>query len=275
MGLARHGQTQTILECIDEAEAMKSRELLLPYADALMRSAQWKQLDAILAQNKLPLSPVDRELLAAYHTRSQAGTTESIRAQLRSALTRALATNHPAQVIQVINAAESLGQTEIAIDACTRLAASRALRLQMLARIYTLQRTLSDTRGMSATATAILDMRPGLQPYADAERYLRLILGLDLEVVLDEIQLEASIPAPTPQRMLNQALAAYHAGDVESAMTHLSRTTAADLDPGPRAVFAGLLHFSGKPAEAYRAAERISSTGVLPEEQIFLQAALR
>ncbi len=271
--LARHGQGAIILDSVKLDEAVKSRDLLVPYASALMQSGRWQEMEKILAMKNLPISPVDRKLFAAYQSHGRNEPAENTRSRLRSALSQAATTKQPSVMQQVLNAAASLGEHDLAIEAAESLAAIRPLQLPMLLRIYSLRQEKADLRGMMAAADRILRIRPSLPPYQDTASYLRLISGFDLEPVIGEFSKQSVPASPSQQHLLNLALAAWHCGDTDGALDFLKALNAGQLSRGPRAVHAGLLRFLGKTAEAFQAAEGIHETGIFPEEKFFLQAA--
>lgn len=273
--LVRHGQGAVVLDSLPREAAVKSRDLLAPYAGALMQAGRWQELEKLLAEKDLPFSPVDRKLMAAFQSQGRGEPDENIRLHLRSALTQAAAVKNPSVMQQALNAAASLGKFDIAIEAAEALAAIRQLQLPMLARIYGLRRQMGDVRGMLAAADRILTLRPGLPPYQDHARYLRLISGFDLEAVIHELgKPDAPVPA-SPLHSLNLALAAWHRGDADGAKARIGDLKPDLLDPGSRAVRAGLLWFLGSRTEAFQAAEHIHESAVFPDEKIFLQAALQ
>ncbi|CAN5764613.1 hypothetical protein BH11VER1_BH11VER1_29970 [soil metagenome] len=264
---SQHNQTDLILKEVTQKEALLSRNLLLAYIDALMRTGQLNDIDHLLTQPKLPLSALDVDLLRATCSRARSESDETLRLHLRNALMRASLANDYQGLAQVAGGAESFNQLDIAVEACLKLATKRSLRLEMLKRVFNLQQQRRNSLGMLDAALEVLGERPGLVPYADTAAYLKFLTGMNMESAMSD-------GAPLQGSPLTQALAAYYSGDLETMRQQLDQVQASSLKSGPRAVLAGLLRVAGQTREGVAIAESISSALLLPEEEWFLNLSL-
>lgn len=266
--LSKHNQPDAILKELTLEEAIQTRDLCMPFADALLRTKRWEDLHHLLKQPKLPLSKVDFELFSAIVARERGETPDSIRGHL---LTAAHYAGRNARELGRVGAgAEAFGHLDIAIQAYSAPADRKSERVEMLKRVYRLQKQLLDATGMLKAAQELMRERPGLPPYAGSELYLRLIAGLEMEDAVQKVMTQdPAEDTNLPAWWLTRALAAYHIGDDESMNQCLNLVTTSGLEPGQRVVFAGLLRKAGRAADADAVAKNIPTGQILPEETWF------
>jgi len=272
--LGKYNRPEIILKEVSEAEALRSRQLMLAYSEALLKTGRLEKLDQLLITPNTPLSQVDVALMKAYLARARSESEESLRTLLGIAEMRAGLAHDFKGLQQVALGAEHFGLPDIAISAYGKLAANRSTRVEMLKRIYELQEGRKDTSGMLAAAQDILVERPGLPPYAAEVNYLKLIGGKGMEdalsALLPQLRSESS---RHPLETLCEGLAAYHTGDFSALKAALQQISPRSLGPGQRAVYGGLLRVSGDAGEAFALGRSISHDQLLPEEEWFLKLA--
>jgi hypothetical protein len=266
--LSKHNQADTILQELPETEALQSRDLCMPYADALLRTKRWDDLERLLAQPELPLSKVDLELFSAIVARERGQPADSVRHHLLTAVVHA--GRNSRELSRVGTGAEVFGHLDIAIKAFSASADRKIDRVEMLKRVYRLQKQRLDSAGMLKAAQDLLCERPGLPPYADSEIYLQLIAGLEMEDAVQRVTTQdPSKDVNLPVWWLCRALAAYHVGDGESMNQCLNLVSASGLEPGQRVVFAGLLRKAGRISDADAVVKAVPAGRILPEESFF------
>jgi len=271
--LSKYNQSATILAEVKEDEAMRSRPLMLAYCDAVLREGRLDQMDKLLEAPKSPLSKVDVALLKTYVAKARSEPEEALRTHLRIAEMQAGLAHDYQGLRQVAAGAENFNFRDIAVSAYSKLATNRNMRLDCLKQVYRLQQAQRDARGMLAAAADILVERPGLPPYTDQADYLKLILGIEMEGVLATTK--DGVQDGSPLADLNRALASHLMGDAPAVQKYVSQVDTRSLEAGPRAVFSSLLHDAGLTQASVQLAESIISSQLLPEEEWFLQAALR
>ncbi|RBP43615.1 tetratricopeptide repeat protein [Roseimicrobium gellanilyticum] len=276
--VSAQNQPDVILSEIPETEAMNSRGLFLARADSLMRKNMWEDLRRMLDGRFPPVSKVDLELMRAFLARAEAPVDkkrEQVRAHLNGAILFASGNSRAPALAQVGAGAESLGQPDIALLAYGELAKINSpARLQTLKRIYFLCEESGDATGMLKAANTLLELEPALLAYANKLDYLRLITGFQLDEALDHT-LHATDSAPDDRSMthLAKSLAAYYSGEREVMKENLETALrlASSLDPGPKAVLAGLLWQEGKREDAISLAQEVPVLKILEEERWFLE----
>lgn len=249
-----------------------SGKLFLAYADALIMSRMWDELRAMLQNPNLPLNRVEVELMLAIAAQSRQQALPAIVTHLNNALNLAKYANGTDQLWRVAHVSERLNLLGTSLEALNLIAKDRRSRFKSLVRSYHLQQILHESESMLVTAEAILELRPGLQPYADEALYLGMLTGLRID---HASELAVEPPDATPLRRLVSAMAAYHCGDMERMHASLKGINPSDLQPGHRAVLAGLLDEAGKKSEGYQIAEKILTSALAPDEFWFYQLAVR
>ncbi len=254
-----------------------SGKLFLAYADALIMSRMWDDLGAMLQNSELPLSRVEAELMLAIAAQSRQQSLTTVETHLSNALNLARYAKGTDQLWRVAHVSEKLNMLGTSLEALDLISKDHRSRFKSLVRSYQLQQVLHESKTMLQSAEAILNLKPGLQPFADEALYLGILTGLRIENA-SEIMVEppdASDPKSTPLRRLAKALAAYHYGDMERVRLCLLGLNPSGLQPGPRAVMAGLMDETGNKAEGYRIAEKIIPYALMPDELWFYNLAIK
>ena len=256
---------------------LKSRDLFLAYGDALIASKKWNEFATLLARPSLPVERVDVELMQAICDRGLSLPGKTVEGHLTTALSLARNTRNPSELSRVAETAEKLGVPAIALETLELLSMDRRSRLESLKRIFRLQLESSDPEGRLRTAEAILEIRPGLAPYADEISYLSLLTGKGIEQTLQRVATssDGAGTMAAPLRKLTSALAAYLCGDTGLVRRNIEGLVPGMLAAGPRAVLAGLLAETGREIEALRIVEKIHSAALTPDEFWFYRMALR
>ena len=272
-------QPDVILTEIPESEAMNSRGLFLARADSLMRKGMWEELRRMLDGRMPPVSRVDLELMRAFLARSEQGKDEAVRSHLKGAMLYASGNTRASALAQVGAGAEVLGHPDIALTAYGELARlNTPVRLQTFKRIYHLSEQRRDAAGMLKAANALLKLEPALLAYSNKLDYLRLISGIELDEALDELlHAQNTNPDDKSMALLSKALAASYAGDGAEMKESLeaAASQSSKLEPGPKAVLAGLMWQAGKQEEASAVAKEVGDAEILEEERWFLESIKR
>jgi hypothetical protein len=123
----------------------------------------------------------------------------------------------------------------------------------------------------------LVEQNPANQTFAARLAYYRLVTGTDMEMAVwhhQQLEEPPSVQAANTESIVG-LLCAYRLHDTRRLEELISSFGGSEgLSPGERGVFAGLLAVAGKPAQAYRLAEKIPAGLLLPEEMAFLKRAL-
>lgn len=271
--ISRHSKNDIVLSEISESEALSSRGLFLARANALMRSGQWDSLKRMLDSRPSSVSKVDLELIRAFLARNQKEG-DAMLAHLNGAILYASGNNKASELAQVGAGAESLGQVDVALTAYWELAGMDSpVRLQTLKRIYELSERRRDAAGMLKAANAMLRLEPAWLSSTNELDYLRLISGIEMDQILGRFLYDKEPTSEEePIAFLSKALAEFHAGDFER-MKHsleIALSHGAKLEPGPKAVLAGLLWKAGKREAATAMAREVTAAEMFEEERRYL-----
>jgi tetratricopeptide (TPR) repeat protein len=281
--LASEKQHARILRMVPPQMAIKHKEILPYIAQALGEEGRWADLKLLLTSGeKLPVS---RGRVEVWLAQTAAQLTPNDRATprqyLESAVESAIKTDDFGTLAAASQVAEAQGLYDLGIRCYDRLGtANPRMEIDMLERMLDLALRLRDTPRMLEVSQKLLALRPTSGVYRDRCHYLRLLAGTQLETVQAELDLSAQLPVIDAQitripSAFLRALAA-HRFDDQAALTSelvaleglLSR-----LNPGQRAVVAGLLHLTGREVEAFRIAESINDSVLLPEERALFKIA--
>ncbi|MBB5030644.1 hypothetical protein [Prosthecobacter vanneervenii] len=276
--LAEQGQHARLLKLLPQDIAIRSRDLYSIMADALVAEGRWKDLHEMLTSHRPPVSAALAGVwLAEVESHLQPDLKETTRL-LQNSIDVAKKDVNPAPLIAAGVVAEKLNLLDIAVDAYRAAAMddtdSSIKLLQKAAELAQLQKVPAT---MLAIARRLQDLRPTSAVFAERCTYLRLVLGLELELAGVQTGAAAGadgLDSKQTQPELLRALAAYRFGDKQALATSLKALgEPARLPPGQRAVAAGLLALSGKNEQAYQIAERVPEVLLLDEERQFLQRA--
>jgi hypothetical protein len=274
--LAENGAFKTVLNMVSLEKAITVPALFPAYISAMEKGGLWAELQKLLrTRETLPISPLQRALVQAHCAAGLNAPAPEIRAYLDEAFNLPTGANTRNALLATANAADALGQVDLAIKALFRLAEHPQSRLATLDRILQIQHRSRDLRAVLSTLKRCLDERPGLSPYLETACYLRLLTGEEIEIAVAESKQLAENKTGSPDTLqLLSALAAYRLGDWQRVALELSDLKPAKLSPGQRAVLCGLLNTIGKKNEAFQLAEKIPATLLFEEEMTFLQRAL-
>ncbi|HEY2574425.1 MAG TPA: hypothetical protein VGH65_10155, partial [Verrucomicrobiaceae bacterium] len=255
----------------------QSRELFLAYCDALILGDKWESFAGLLRHGKLPIVRLDEELMRSLCGFQLDEPQGDVDRHLAAALSFARAAHDEAGLRRVAATAERIGHLHYSVEAISSLpAANQRIRLENLGRLYHLQIQLGDVDGIMSAAESILALKPGLKPYADDLQYLRLLTGIDMESVVDDLKNATDTGrAISPAHSVIRALAAFRCGEQQMLKECARSIDPARLAVGPRAVLAGLLAAAGDCSAGVQIAGKITGATLLPDERWFLQAALR
>lgn len=276
--LAEQGQHTRLLKLLPQDIAIRSRDLYSIMADALVAEGRWKDLHEMLTSHRPPVSAALAGVwLAEVESHLQPDLKETIRL-LQNSIEVAKKDVNPAPLIAAGVVAEKLNLLDVAVEAYRAAAfddTDGSIKLLQKAADLAQMQKVSTT--ILAIAYRLRELRPTSVAFAERCTYLRLVLGIDMELAKVQTGTAAATEDVTfkqGQTELLHALAAYRFGDKQKlaaslkALGELSR-----LSPGQRAVAAGLLALSGSNERAYQIAERVPERLLLDEERQFLLRA--
>lgn len=279
--LAQEKEYARILRMVPAQTAVRYTDLLPSYVDALRGEGKWQDLNKLLTSGNIDSAfPVQTIRLWQVEVQIHLHTDPArARQTLVSIFEEAGRGDDLATTLQAGTLAEQLNQWDLAQN-CYQAVANKHPHTQqaMLAKVYQMAEYQHDSTGMLKTCSRLLALKPESAPLLSQKRYLQLLIGIELEIVQQEV---SNWPKPgnatrTDRENLLLALAAYRQGQsdlIREAVSHVSRPET--LPAGERAVYAALLKQSGGDAgKVFRLIERIPPTLLLPEEKIFLQRAL-
>lgn len=280
--LAREQQHAMILRLVPTDVALKSAEIFPYVAQALGEEGRWADLRRLLTGGgSLPV-PRARVLvwLAQASIQLEPQNLDSPREHLERAFEQAVKTDDFGSIAAASQVAEARGLYDLALRCYDRLAkASPKVEIEMTEKARDMALRLRDTKQMMTACQRLVELKPGSEAYRDQLDYLRLISGVSMELAGHFLERGtaagdeelSSLPEP-----FLRALSAYRFNDQDLLRAELRRAageTHKRLSIGQRAVLAGLLAGAGMTSEAFRLAETVSETVLLPEEKVIYAAA--
>jgi len=286
--LMRENFNEAVLELVPRDLAVQSRELYPVLVQTLSQAGRWEELQAVL---KVPNAPVPATLvdlaMAEVLSHVQPDMRES-RRLLQGTVLNAAQTGDVATLQAAARLAEKLNFADVSCEAY-RAAGMKAAEnnageaaLQNLQKSAELALRAKDAERLLDVSRRLHVISPSSAVFADRFEYLRLVLGVEMELVDVKGLMKQPEGSPAagvtleripPELLL--ALAAYRMGDREGMAKHLASLPRSEsLSPGPRAVAAGLLSLAGKADRAFVLAEKIPGALLLDEEKAFLMRAL-
>lgn len=276
--LAEQGQHTRLLKLLPQDIAIRSRDLYSIMADSLVAEGRWKDLHEMLTTHRPPVSAALAGVwLAEVESHLQPDLKETTRL-LQNSIELAKKDVNPAPLMAAGVVAEKLNLLDLAVEAYRAAAMDDTdgsiKLLQKAAELAQLQKVPST---MLAIASRLQELRPTSAAFAERCTYLRLVLGIEMELATVHPGTAAGSDELTQkqgQAELLRALAAYRLGDKQVLAASLKALgEPSRLPPGQRAVAAGLLALSGSNEKAYQIAERVPEMLLLDEERHFLQRA--
>jgi tetratricopeptide (TPR) repeat protein len=262
---------ERILQKLPRHVALRDPDIFRVYVDALAAGERWTEI-LNLMRERVPVAKTTATFILARATAEVPAETALARQYLHAVF----ATAGPVDtslVVQAASVAEEKGHADLAIEGYTRAMNSRArLKVPMLEKIFRLHQRLKNVEGIISTLKLLIESRPSHPDYAALLAYYRLITGIELELAWTQPAVTSEqIPLP-----VLKALTAISQGQAEVALEGVkSLTDVSQLDAGIRAVVSGLWAMGKDDIRAYRIAEAVPSSLLLPQEEAFRQMALR
>ncbi|MFC5456730.1 hypothetical protein [Prosthecobacter fluviatilis] len=286
--LMREKFNEEVLRLVPMEMVAQSRELYPIVVQTLSQAERWEELQKLL---KTPNPPVPASLVDLAMAEVLSHLKPDLR-ECRQLLQGTVLNAAQAGDVATLQAAGALAeQLSFADVSCQayRAAGMKAAEnnaseaaLQNLQKGAELALRAKDTEMLLDVARRLHILSPSSAVFADRFEYLRLVLGVEMELVDVKGLMKQPEGSPAagvtleripPELLL--ALAAYRAGDRAEMEKHLASLPRAEgLSPGPRAVAAGLLTLVGKADRAFQLAEKIQGALLLDEEKAFLMRAL-
>jgi hypothetical protein len=267
---------ERLLKLLPRERATAMPELFPLYVESLVSTKQWAALQKVLKTSpSLPLSPTNVSLLHARCAQALGESAAVINGHLQEACRRAMSARNMSDLTRSANIAESLGYDDVAIETYRNAATLPQYQVPMLERILAIHKKRRDAGAMLQTLQDISNAKPGLRVHQENIFYVKLLIGKELELINAQTHLMADQgKITTDAHQFFQALSAYRMADYEALRGLLAKITPDSLSLGQRAVYSGMLSFSGDKAVAYSIAERIPKSLLLEEELRFLKLAL-
>ncbi|WP_395732568.1 hypothetical protein [Prosthecobacter sp.] len=286
--LMREKFNEQVLKLVPRELAAQSRELYPILVQTLSQAERWEELQDVL---KMPRPPVPATLvdlaMAEVLSHVQPDMRESRRILQGTVVNAAQAGD--VTTLQVAAAlAEKLNFADVSCQAYRAAGMKSAENNASEAALQNLQKSVElalrakDEETLLDVSRRLHVMSPSSAVFADRFVYLRLVLGVEMEMVDVKALMTANegktagsgtLDRIPPELLL--ALSAYRMGDREEMAKHLASLPRSEsLPPGPRAVAAGLLSLVGRADRAFVMAEKIPGALLLEEEKVFLMRAL-
>ncbi len=279
--LGAEKQYEQIIGLVDEATVVRDPDVFLVYVDALSAAERWKELLELMQKPKVPVSEAMQHFISAEClARLKPGLQETA-GHIEKVYATAGPSDHPT-VIRAAALAESRGLDDLAIIGYTRMAAARPnLQVGLLEKIMELQQREKDVTALLVTLKRLRELRPSNHVYTDRLNYLRLVTGDEMELACEAVSgfgklARSEVDSSAVPQALLRGLAALRMGNKARVAEELKMLDPAlRLSAGQRAVMAGMTAEAGDDVGAFRMAEAIPRTLLLPDEQLFLSRALR
>ena len=256
------GQHAKIRELLPLDVAMRDTKSMLIYIDALSAGGEWGQLVDLMQKPKLPITTSTRNLVLGQSYGYLDNRNPRAASQfLREAITGAGPTDREI-LLRASTAAEALGLTSLAREACQKLLTSRPDgRTPILEKILELSQRERDTQAMLDTLKELIQVRPGYQAYVDQLNYIRLITGTEMELAASAVEKTDPLTAVTtqglPPAFLSAVAARQFGKEQEWKNAAQSIKSPERLGPGMRAVLAGYYSQIGDRQSALRLGETL------------------
>lgn len=278
--LAKEKQHVRILQLVSPQVAFQSKEIFPFVAQALGEEGRWADLRRMLTGSQaMPVQGARIQVwLAQAATKIDPKDRDTPRQHLENAVEMASKNDDLGSLASAAQVSEEQGLYSLAIRAYERIGkASPQNEIEMLEKVYSLALSSRETQRLVDVCARLTELRPSSGVFRDRAQYLTLLTGVRMESVAlslanrygESVVEGQSSRIPSP---LLQALSAYRFRDtpaLDASMLAL-QSYFPSLTPGQRAVTCGLLRASGRAVDAFRLAESINKTLLLPEEERFL-----
>lgn len=283
--LAQEHQSERILGMVPKSLVVKSPDAFPSYAEALISAGKWSDLKALIQGTPAPsISQASAHAYLALCFSKLEPNLVAAKQQIENAYRNAAKSGELQTILRSAQLAETLGLWDMAAEGYETIAAKNArVRISMLTKVYEMASLARNGARMLDIADRIAKARPESWLYRARADYLRLVLGSGLEEACETtLAVKPGAVAATrdPDAIsylaVLRALAAYRIGDLTRVKPELDAIQGtATLPPGVRAVLAGLMKISnGDTAAAFKLAEAVPASILLPEELRFLKMAL-
>lgn len=283
--LNQEHQSARLLGLIPKSLVLKSADAFPAYADALMALGRHAELKTLIQGSPPPpLSQANAHAyLASCYGKLEPNLLQA-KQEIENAYRAVMKSGEHQVALRCAELAEKQGLWDLASKGYEMIGANNGrVRIAMLTKVYEMASLAKDGARMLDAASRISKARPDSWLFQARADYLRLVLGSGFEGACDVVistNPAANAITRTPENSsylaILRALAFYRMGDTANIATELQRVTAPDsLPPGLRAVMVGLMKISnGDAATAFRMAEAVPPSILLPEELRFLKMAL-
>lgn len=282
--LAALGRDTEIVRILPERLALSSRELFSIWAEALLATGGAQRLQGVLTRGDMvPVDAVSRLVLLAECAAKTGARPEEVIKRIETVYQAGEGRRaHSAGIFRVTQLAEASAHWDTAAIGYAQLAKlNPSATIEMLEKVYEMNMRQRKGDAMLAVARDMHNQQPENVRYQKRITYLNLLLGIGIEkewIAALGSTLAASAHTIVSAEMasgtdpLMRLLACYRLGDHERAAS-LARelTDPRNLEPGQRAVAAGILAWCGDQASAGVFLEQVPGLLLLPEERIFLR----
>lgn len=275
--LAQEKEHERLTKLLPAERMIQSNELFPIYLQALAESGRWQQMQELLKHPQgLPMAVEGITVWRALASSRLQPDLKQAETELKLAIKQAASTKNFGPLRAAAQVAEDLEMWEIAMEGYLQLAQPESLQeLDMLEKCWQIAGRLGDSGRLLNTARKQSTLRPTSRYFASRLDYLRLLRGEEIESTASDGVNRSDERGENTLEALVAAMKAYRLGNAALAKANLMQVRdATSLPAGQRAVYAGLLASVGDPARAFQLAEKISSTLLIAEEQVFLRKAL-
>lgn len=281
--LASLGKQEDIVKFLAPSQALASHELFPLWADALLATGRHSLLIKVLESGKtVPVSRTARFVLLAECSVKAGARPEEVVKRIETVYQSADGhRGEHANILRAAKVAESQAHWATAALGYSRLAGLKSpAAIDMLGKVYEMQMRLRDGASMLAAAKEMRDLQPGNAVFQKRVSYLQLLLGTNMEAEwagappsrVSRVSTIVSADSSLEDDPFMNLLVCYRMGDRELATPQMSRLAdPKSLEPGQRAVAAGILGWLGDQSLANTYLEQVPGRLLLPEEARFLR----
>mgnify|MGYP003674612620 CR=1 FL=1 len=275
--LSAEKEFERILQALPRKSALRAPEVFPFYAQALGELGRWGDLEKVLnGGDALPVSAARRHLMLAETYSHLEKDLARTRQQLETAFESGGRGKDVETTLLSTQLAEKLGLWEHAAKCYRALAKlTDKAEIPMLTKVYEMAERARDGDTMLEVTEELAALRPSSAVFRARTHYLRLMLGVEMEITIEQLR-DADIDrAVSDDPALLRALVGFRMGDLKVMRAGLEEVKSPDdLSPGQRAAYVGMLAASGRLGEAFRLSEHVPKRVLLDEEMRLLVRAL-
>lgn len=274
--LARHGESEFILENFDLETVLRAQTLIGPYLDALAGQERYDEIEEILGRPGLPVSPVMQGAYLGVCAQLGRKDLDKARDHLRLALIAIERFGSYSDAATIGQTGELLGHLDIAESAYELSLRSDTdiIVNHGYSRLLEIAEKERDTRKIRDAATRFSRRYPYQQNVLERLLYLNPLLGIEIESTLEKtLAMIEEEPTRAAPRVI-AALAYFRMHDYASAAAICEPCDPRKLSPAYQAVYAAVAAATDRPEIAREIGAAIETAELLDEEKLLLAPVL-